>query len=467
MGRFSPGGRGGRFGQSGPQCTPKYLSLSPPKPKFRAPDLKSNPFFDLRHQFSDKHDPHTVEIIDETNDDPTKNNDMNDNGWKTIFNPKTQMCKKSPNNSQLTVTTTNLSPLRSKYKQTTSPIWNNSLSSSNNFSELAITTSPKIVSPSAMSTMSDSTAHHKNSPDTLPTITQSQDDPMTGTPKKRRSKKSRGTPPNTPTKLRKRNQHASVSPPRDQNPQILSSSSTDDEIDNMSHDYLATVLYKTAKTTGHAVDDNTFSSLAISVLKVRAKAHRDSLRRKPIKTKNVIVPIIKFDTLDKVINDLDKDLSRATYISCMRKINTKIDRNKLNSMSIEDFKKGIFEYRSKITATEFDFSPDEFDFPEGKHPPNDDNTPDDAASQQTIHTSTSTTQAPTTTTTDSTTDADTVMEDTTTTSSSHSAASNKTTTKPPATPLRDVPIGNTSIKTPPPPSQKPVHTDIYTTEKNS
>lgn len=82
MGRFGSAGRGGRLGMSGPKRKPNYLSLSPPTNLSKAPDLQTNKFFALRHQFPDDNNTDFIEIIDETDPNPTSTSTPRYNGRK-------------------------------------------------------------------------------------------------------------------------------------------------------------------------------------------------------------------------------------------------------------------------------------------------------------------------------------------------------------------------------------------------
>ena len=436
MGRFGSEHHGGRIGRGGPPRSPKYLSVPPPKLQFQAPNLQTNKFFALRNQFSDTSLTKTIEIVDETNDYTTNNSSTKRNAINTFFNQRSLSRNKLITQSELTVTTTNLSPLIPNYPTTTSPIWKNSHNSKSPINQ----TSPTIVSPTNMSSVpSDTVTSSSTDVTKSATITPTQDVEMSEHPttptRQRRNKKCKATSPNTPSKKATRNSSSLPSPPPPHDPTTLSALSTDEDIDKMQQDYLCAVLLKSAQASGHAVETNTFKSLAISVLRVRAKAHRDALKTKPTKTKNVLVPIIKFDTTDAVINSLNKDLYRATYISCMRKTKRKIERSKLNKMSTEDFKKGIFEYRKMVTADAFQFDKTE-DFTLDSEL---ESKPSASVNSETVSTNNTT--------------------------RSTQATPPITPSKPSATPLRDVPIENTKIKTPPPPPNKSMHADVYTTEK--
>ena len=112
----------------------------------------------------------------------------------------------------------------------------------------------------------------------------------------------------------------------------------------------------------------------------------------------------------------------------MRKLKRKIERNKLNKMTIDDFKNGIFEYRKHVTEEAFAYDEDEeFSFEAN-------NTSESSSSAGSVTTST--------------------------TDSDDSSQSPTTPNKPSATPLRDVPIENPKVKTPPPPSNKYTHADV-------
>ena len=80
-----------------------------------------------------------------------------------------------------------------------------------------------------------------------------------------------------------------------------------------------------AKQSGHAVSEEAFKSLSPSVLLARAREYRASIlaKRSATRKKPGLIPIIKCDTHDNVINALDANKARSVFLSCLRKQNKK------------------------------------------------------------------------------------------------------------------------------------------------
>ena len=208
---------------------------------------------------------------------------------------------------------------------------------------------------------------------TIPTPSDSNSDVVMDSPttptKGRRSKKTKviSSPPvTTPNKRGKASmalnpqpspKHISNSNP----PDTHSSDPSDDELEKMTKETLIGEVFHLANMTGHACSEEAFKSLSPSVLLARAKEYRLSLLAKVKQNtkKPGLIPIIKFDTPDHVIADLDSQKARSVFLSCLRKQNKKIERPKLDGMIIQDLKREIIKYRNSLLAKDMDFAIDD------------------------------------------------------------------------------------------------------------
>ena len=104
----------------------------------------------------------------------------------------------------------------------------------------------------------------------------------------------------------------------------------------MTKDSLIKKVFRLAKNTGHAVSEEAFKSLSPSVLLTRAKEYKMSLlaKQKVPKKKLGLIPIIKFDTSNHVIENLSFDKACSVHLSCLRKQNKKIERPKRDGICL-------------------------------------------------------------------------------------------------------------------------------------
>ena len=208
-------------------------------------------------------------------------------------------------------------------------------------------------------------------PSTLLTTTDSNNDGVMQTPttpKGRRSKKTKATSPpvTTPTKRGKPVNNPNPAESQTQKPTVISPNTplpdpSDDELEKMTKDSLINEVFRLAKKTGHACTEEDFKSLSPSVLLARAKEYKSSLLTKATQTKKKpgLIPIIKFDTADDIIEAFYGRKARSVFLSCLRKQNKKIERNKLDGMRLQDFKNEITQYRNSLIAQDMDFSIDD------------------------------------------------------------------------------------------------------------
>lgn len=442
MARSGPAGRGGRGGRNSSHFygNPKYLSNPPPHLEHQAPDLSSNPYFHLQKQYTDGSAFLETSSQPSNPTTPPNKTATNDNGWKTFFNNKRLVRKKSFNKSNLTVKSNNLQ--RMSISSTTTTTTNSSTNfnppSHNLGSPSKITLqatfksssknsiSPKYP-PKSYNMSPVETPTHSNNPQAIEDITMTQPMLLTSSPtlaphdefmedemppdtnmadtdmpdlesnsktnivtqpgdadnvapatppRPRRSKKSKATSPpiTTPTKKGKSSTTLAQDspPPQDLDTKLAAeaapgakptatSSPDDEDLGKMTKSSLISEVFRMAKETGHAVSEDAFKSLSLSVLLARAKELRASLSEKhsASKKKPGLIPIIKFDTPDQVITNLDSTKARSVFMSCLRKQKKKIVRTVLDGMSIKDFQDEIFKYRSSLIAQDMDFSIDD------------------------------------------------------------------------------------------------------------
>ena len=423
MARLGPFGRGGRGGRSSTHYykEPKYLQNPPPILRYKKPDFSTNPFTSLQNQF--KEDSAFIQISqDQTNPtNPEIKANPNDNGLATFFNNRKSLRKKS-NKKKLNVTyydlqrhsisfpaTATASPENSVTPQSNNirPSSRNRLQSTPAPSSKNFPYQPQLNSTSQQTmpanansithveapnnnkltaedmempnagttnevniiTQPDLNSAPQDATNVITTASNTTNDVMMKppkTPKGRRSKKTKATSPptTTPTKRGKGDNNLdpldSPSKP-DLTPDTLFPDTSDDELEKMTKESLISEVFQLAKKTGHACSEEAFKSLSTSVLLARAKEYKTSLLAKAKKSakKPALIPIIKFDTADSMINELDGRKARAVFLSCLRKQNKKIERPKLDGMSLQDFKQEISTYRNSLLAQDMDFEIDD------------------------------------------------------------------------------------------------------------
>ena len=153
--------------------------------------------------------------------------------------------------------------------------------------------------------------------------------PGISTPTKtRRSKKSKAKSSPPVTTPSKRGKSSTDTVPESPTPPIPSApaddgttTTPDDDLSNMTTASLLKEVFRMTKETGHAVSEDAFKNLAPSVLLSRAREYRASIaaKRSATKEKPGLIPIIKFDIADHVIDDLDAAKARSVFMSCLRK----------------------------------------------------------------------------------------------------------------------------------------------------
>ena len=421
FGPLGRSGRGGR-NSTHYYREPKYLQNPPPILKYKLPDLSSNPYNLLNNQYCDESTfiQCVPESNNPTNS--FDNHSSNDNDIATFFNNRKSLRKKQLKKTNLNVTyydnqrhsdrintTDELRPSKnlcdhphnigssSKITLQTSsvptsetkllnktphpdimPTTDTNKNSSegphsavDNSMDVEMTHEEKIEGTHVITQTESTQKTHDNVPTLFSTTTDTDNDEtmqIPTTPKGRRSKKTKATSPpvTTPSKRGK-----AVSTLNSENvtptkttlipPDTPSQDPSDDELEKMTKDSLINEVFKLAKKTGHACTEEAFRSLSPSVLLARAKEYKSSLlaKTKSNTKKPGLIPIIKFDTADDIINALDSRKARSVFLSCLRKQEKKIERPKLDGMSLQDFKKEITQYRDSLIAKDMDFTIDD------------------------------------------------------------------------------------------------------------
>lgn len=414
-------GRGGR-NSTHYYREPKYLQNPPPILKYKTPDLSSNPYNLLHTQYRDESTFIQCVPESNNSTNSFDNHSSNDNDIATFFNNRKSLRKKQLKKTNLNVTyydnqrhidrintTDEFSPSKklcehphnigssSKITLQTSsvPTSQTKLVTNTLHPDIMPTTDTNINSPEGPHSEVDNTMDvemthgekidgthvitqtesthktHDNAPTTFSTSIDTDNDDfaqLPTTPKRRRSKKTKATSPpvTTPSKRGK-----AVSTLTSENvttttstlipPDTPSQDPSDDELEKMTKDSLINEVFKLAKKTGHACTEEAFKSLSPSVLLARAKEYKSSLlaKTKSNTKKPGLIPIIKFDTADEIINALDSRKARSVFLSCLRKQDKRIERPKLDGMSLLDFKKEIKQYRDSLIAKDMDFTIDD------------------------------------------------------------------------------------------------------------
>lgn len=129
----------------------------------------------------------------------------------------------------------------------------------------------------------------------------------------------------------------------------LSASTSTKDIESMCKSNLVNELVKHQIPCDDIITVPMAQNYSMSDLVTQVRALRDALRKKskPVK-KKIKALIIKADTDDSVVTSMSQDVAHATYMSCMRKLKQKVDKNDLNLLTFNDLVDGIFKYRKHL-----------------------------------------------------------------------------------------------------------------------
>ena len=374
MGRFPNDGRGGRFSQQS-RSPPRYLSMPPPLLRFKAPDLSSNPFFQLSSQYKDN-------LCDDNHSDKSVHNDQviisksiptnnltPDLNKKRSSNVYTSRRKISPMNPNALERPTANSPILHTLK----------LSPTSVCVPNSIFPSPhKIVSSIAQPALSTGMSigmSTETSPSTSPPILDSNmgDPSPPCTPDKgRRDKKSRQRDrdsESTPSKKRcdsnspdpkddidmddtTETQHEPPASTRTNNSDSnsikryvrITSAITEATLRNMSNENLLKELVATSKRIGANVTFDSIKTLPKPVLIQRALEFRHKLKSLQ---KNTSFRILASTSADE-INSLSPEKAISAYVASLKSRSMPVIKNDIDQLSHDIILKNLIAYRDSL-----------------------------------------------------------------------------------------------------------------------
>ena len=174
--------------------------------------------------------------------------------------------------------------------------------------------------------------------------------------KLRRKSKPRSPAATTPTKkLRGTNSSSTPTSPKSpvQGYYYITATTSTKAISNMTKVNLVNEIVKNQLPLDDIMTVEKAETLSVQQLIVKATEIRDTLRKTTKRTgKRLKFPIIRADTPDSAVTEMTKEVTQATYVSCMRRMNQKVDKNSINLFSMDDFVDGIMKYRKHLITKE-------------------------------------------------------------------------------------------------------------------